>query len=133
VIFLNDGGQLVIVPTPSSGGSPTAALTTLLEWPQHDRGGLTTAINDRTRLLRPVDVTNAIATVLLSRDFVDVPARQELLAVAQVVYTATAVGGIAAVRFVVDGSSIEVPGGDGRLVTRPVGRSDYPDLLAAGP
>ena len=130
VIFLSDGDQLVAVATLDPVTSPTAALTDLLQWPQRASGRYRSAINERTRLLAPVYVEGGVAIVSLSAEFVDVAARQELIAVAQVVFTATAVAGVRAVRFVVDGNALEVPRGDGRLVTRPVGRDDYPRLLA---
>jgi hypothetical protein len=132
VIFLNKGGRLVGVSTPTGDGSPTAALTALLAWPPGGKNELRTAINEKTRLVGPVRVAAGVASVYLTRDFVDLPPRDEVIAVGQIVYTTTTSSAITAVRFFVDGDAIEVPQGDGRLVTGPVGRSDYPDLLAGG-
>lgn len=51
-------------------------------------------------------------------------------AVGQIVLTATAIDGIARVRFRVDGEPVQVPTGDGTLVPGPVTRTDYEALLA---
>lgn len=136
VIYLINRDRLAAVATSSTGGSTTAAVLKLLNWsrqrPTPSRG-LSTAVNDRTTLVNPVVTNNGIATVFLSREFVDVPERTEVLAVAQVVFTLTAVAGVSAVQFSVGGDFIEVPVGTRQLVSRPVSRSDYPDEGSVNP
>lgn len=46
---------------------------------------------------------------------------------AQIVYTLTALEGIDAVRFTLDGDPVAVPQGDGSLTEIPVGRASYPE------
>jgi hypothetical protein len=129
-IFLSQGGQLVPVTMPINGTSLGAVVTALLTW-SGGGGNLTSAINDRTRLLKWATDDQGVALLSFSAEFADVPSRTERLAVAQVVYTATSVPGISSVRFSVQNTPIEVPTASGRLVSRPVTRDDYADLLAA--
>ena len=134
VIFLSARGELVPMAIAADGTSASVAVTTLLEWPRR-RGatsGLTTAINENTRLVNPVTIKNGVATVTLSQQFLDEQRQTQLLAVAQLVYTVTALPGVSAVRLGVRDDQIEVPVADGRLVSRPVTRDDYPGLLGTG-
>ena len=129
-IFLSRGGELVPVTTSINGTSVGAVVTALLTW-SGGGGNLTSAIGDRTRLLRWATDEQGVAQLSFSAEFADVPSRTERLAVAQVVYTATSVPGISSVRFSVQNMPIDVPTATGRLVSRPVIRDDYADLLAA--
>jgi spore germination protein GerM len=75
----------------------------------------------------PVD---GLATIDLSRQLLDVTGRQQILALAQVVYTATAYPNVDRVLFQFDGASREVPNGDGTLTSTPLGRLSYRGLVS---
>jgi hypothetical protein len=74
--------------------------------------------------------TRDLVEVELSDEFVDLPANQQLLAVAQITCTLTSQPGIARVSFRLDERELEVPLQGGELVGRPVTRTDYADLIA---
>lgn len=93
-----------------------------------DRAGLRSSIPVGTELLGVTqDVT--VATVDLTSDFAAVGGRQELLAVAQVVLTATGIEGVDAVRFELDGTQTAVPTSSGALADGPVTAADYAALF----
>lgn len=89
--------------------------------------GLTTDVPAQTRLIS-LDLTGPIATVDLSSEFSAVGGSEQVLAVAQIVYTLTASPQISSVQFAIDGKTIEVPDGSGSLADAPRRRGDYPDV-----
>lgn len=70
------------------------------------------------------------AVVELGVDFPELPADQQLLAVAQITCTLTAQPGVQRVSFELEGRTLSVPVQGGELVDRPVVRSDYVDFFA---
>lgn len=91
--------------------------------------GVRTALEGDDPVLR-ADRDGSRVEVELSDDFTELPADQQLLAVAQITCTLTAQPGVLDVVFVLDDRRIEVPVQGGVLVDRPVVRGDYEDLLA---
>jgi spore germination protein GerM len=89
--------------------------------------GVRTAISNQTRLLS-VRIQSAVATIDLSGDFAAIGGRDQILAVAQLVYTATAAQGVLGVRLSLDGKPVEVPRGDGTLTQDPLNPADYSAL-----
>lgn len=73
-------------------------------------------------------LTDGVAVVDLPTTLDRLGAHNEILAVAQIVFTITAEPGITGVRLTSGGSPMEIPTGSGRLVTRAVTRQDYPRL-----
>jgi hypothetical protein len=71
-----------------------------------------------------------LVEVELSDEFVELPANQQLLAVAQITCTLTAQPGTGRVSFLFEERELEVPLQGGELVDRPVTRDDYADLIA---
>lgn len=61
----------------------------------------------------------------LSGSFVDSPVREQILALSQIVYTATALDGIGGVEIWVDGGPAEVPTAQGSLKRGALTRADY--------
>ncbi|HEX4541322.1 MAG TPA: GerMN domain-containing protein [Acidimicrobiales bacterium] len=89
--------------------------------------GLRTAITAQTSVSAgPVGF--GVGTVDLGGAFGQVGGQEQILAVAQLVFTATGVPGIAKVQFTLAGRPVEVPAGDGTLTQGPLGRSDFPSL-----
>ena len=88
--------------------------------------GITTAVPAGT--LASVDVKRGTAKVDLRAAFGDIRSREQLLALAQVVYTLTGQPGIGGVNFSVEGKSIKVPLADGTLSDDPLSRDDFKGL-----
>lgn len=93
-----------------------------------DRAGLRTSIPSGTTLM-DVRIDDAVATLDLSRDFVAVGGEEEILAVAQIVLTATGVEGVSSVRFEIERLPTGVPVSGGAIATEPVGADDYMSLV----
>lgn len=109
----------------------TAAMTALVAGPTaRERGSvpnLVTTIPAGTRFLG-VTVVNGTATVDLSREFEGGGGSLSLfMRIAQVVYTLTQFSSVTGVRFALDGQLVEMLGGEGIMVDRAIGRSDYRD------
>ena len=65
----------------------------------------------------------------LSADLSQIPAADQILALAQVVCTLTSLPGIGQVHFTRDGKAVDIPRADGSLTNRPVARADYDSLF----
>jgi hypothetical protein len=121
------GPRLEAVPRPARELSPQAALELLVTGP--DRGqvaaGIRTALAPQRLTVMPqAGAPAGTAVVAASRDFAGVSGNDQLLAVAQVVWTVTGVGGVQRVQVTVDGAPVEVPT-DAGLSRGPVTRADY--------
>jgi spore germination protein GerM len=93
--------------------------------PAESEAGLRTLLTPDVTI-DDVRMARGVATIELSGIGSSQPSsRERALAVAQMVYTATAIAGVDRVRFEVAGEPAEVPRGDGTLTSRPVDRSDY--------
>ena len=77
-------------------------------------------------------LSGGVATVNFDTNPVQVVGPAQVLAVAQVVFTATAQAGVTGVVFRIGGAPIQVPNGLGGLVNGPVGRADYAPEAPAG-
>ncbi len=129
-LFFVTGLSLVTV---DRGGptavSPTAAIRALLRGPSESEAasGLRSLIPSDASV-RGVSVRDGVATLRLEGQFVDdADATARGLALAQLVYTATAIPGIDRVRLRLGGKLVALPRGDGELTNGPVGRGDYPE------
>jgi spore germination protein GerM len=107
----------------------TEALNALLAGPTDAEvaNGLRTSVSAQTSLSAGV-VGFGVGTVDLGGAFGQVGGQEQILAVAQLVFTATSVPGIVKVQFTLGGRPVEVPAGDGTLTQGPLGRSDFPSL-----
>jgi Spore germination protein len=134
-IFLVTGGQLIDVPRSTSEPGLEGTLRLLLEGPTAAEisAGVRSAIAAGTHL-RSATLEAGSAVVDLSRAFLDLGGEEQILAVAQLVLTATAVPGVDSVRFALDGEDLEVPRADGTLVRAPLTAGDYAALrVGTGP
>lgn len=95
-----------------------------------DRAGLRSSVPVGTRLLE-VRVDEGVVRVNLSSDFAAVGGEQELLAVAQVVLTASRFEGVEGVVFELDGVRTDVPVPSGALAAAPVTQDDYAELVGS--
>ncbi len=125
------GSRLEAAERPAEDSAIDAALDALAAGPTRAEvlDGVRTALSPQSLTPdRPV-TADAVVTVGVSREFTEVAGGNQLLAVAQVVFTVTEVPGVEAVRITADGSPVEVPTDDG-LTADPVGREDYASVAA---
>lgn len=116
------------VTTPVTVGKVVEAL---LAGPSEEEASrLATAITSETKLLSIEGPTDGLVTIDLSRDVLDITGRQQILALAQVVWTVTALPNVDRVLFEFDGEPSEVPNGNGTLTSSPLGRLSYRDLAS---
>ncbi len=80
-------------------------------------------------LIRRAEVSGSTASIDLDAAFADTPSTDQILALGQLVLTATAMSQIRSVRLTVDGEPTQVPRGDGSLTRRPLTARDYRSLL----
>lgn len=134
VYFTSTGDR--VVPEPGYVAPPAdlaAVISVLLKGPSitEERAGLQTGLGIDVRLLRS-SVSSDVVTLDFDTAFGQISGPQEVLAVAQVVFTvvsklaSTQVG----VLFEIDGAPIDVPTSTGALVPGPVHESEYATLLA---
>lgn len=123
-------GHRVIEAIPGVG---RAAMEALLAGPGdvESEAGLTSAIPEGTELLDLV-VEDGIATVDLSAGFESGGGSLSIIArVAQVTFTLTQFPTVDAVRFMIEGQPVEALGGEGLILSEPVDRSGFEDILPA--
>ncbi len=134
-VWFNDG-ERSLRHLPDRGGTPrigTAALESLLAGPNDfERGyGLTTAMPQGTSLLG-LSIENGIASVDLTSEFESGGGTLSMQArLAQVVYTLTQFPTVKGVLLRLDGERVDVIGGEGILIDRPLRRKDFAELLPA--
>lgn len=92
--------------------------------------GLRTAVPDDA-VTSASSSSSSVAHVDLASSFAAVDPAEQLLAIAQIVFTASAVTGVDSVAFSVAGHPAEVPIDGATLVSRAVGRSDYTSVVPA--
>lgn len=132
VVFLVDGERLAPVrrqvPAPAT---PSAVLAALAAGPTpaEATAGLRSAPVAGAALAQ---VTAGAATVALDRDFAAIGLNEQVLALAQLVYTITELPGIGGVRFSVDGRPIEIPTANGPTKTGAATRADFAAVGPAG-
>lgn len=132
VYFVRDGHLVAADRHVVGGNVPENTVRLLLAGPlpTEAAGRLSSDIPTGTRLVS-LDLNESVATVDLTSDFGAVGGSEQVLAVAQLVYTVTASEYINAVVFAINGERIEVPDGSGSLSSTPMRRNNYPRLLAS--
>ena len=129
-VYLIDGDRLRPVPRAALGGiSPAARLEALRAGPTSDEtaAGLGSALNEETRI-QISRVAGGTATVDLPPALAALVGSDQVLALAQLVFTLTEDPSIGRVIFTVDGEPVAAPVGDGALIGRAVDRGDFPAL-----
>ncbi len=111
----------------------TSAIEELLRGPSEaDRErGLRTTIAD-PEAVGAVSLARGTAAIELTTLFTELPASDQVFAIAQIVLTATDLRGVGRVRFLLDGQEVAVPLPDGTTSTETVSRDDYLSLTASG-
>jgi spore germination protein GerM len=126
-IFLVRGGQLYRVERRVPRGEGLdGVLGSLEEGPDDFElfSGLRSALPAGGPHLR-WRVSDGVAVIALPKDFAGLGIVEQVLAIGQIVYTATAINGIDAVQVTSGDRPVEVPVGTGELVSRPVTRDDF--------
>lgn len=128
VYFLR-GERLVAVPRAVSPSTVEAAVQALIAGPSSDEAaaGLHSSVGPSIRVRR-AEVQGGVAHIDLSSPFAQARSEDQVVAVAQFVYTATGLPGVEAVAITVDGEPIEVPTREGALASGPLRRADFPGL-----
>jgi hypothetical protein len=124
VLYLCREDQLEPVEFLFEGQGVAGRISALLMLPALPEG-LRTAIPTGTRL-KGTQQDGAAVTLELSEQVLRVRGPDQRLALAQLVYTATEVPGVLGVRVSVNGSVVPLPDQSGRLVERPLQRTDLP-------
>lgn len=89
--------------------------------------GMRSAISPDTDILgAPIEAR--IVTVNVSKNFAFGLPTDQIMAVAQVVFTAVDIPGVTGVLFAENGRRQEVPQGDGSSTSAPLGRASYPQV-----
>lgn len=109
--------------------TPTAALEELFKGAndQEDEAGLGTELPADLTLLDADPIAGTLQ-VDVSQEILDLPAPALLLAVAEIVFTASELDGVREVRLKVNGRNREWPDGSGELQSRALSVYDYPGL-----
>ena len=124
-LYLVQNQRLVRVRRPT-GIEPTVnAVLDALTRPNVDEtfGGRRSELTD-PGLLVSVFAERGTANVELGEGFSALLGSEQLLAIGQIVYSLTEVGGIGNVAFSLAGNPLEVPGVDGGLISGPIARED---------
>lgn len=127
VYFVLDDDLVAVERALPSGGGARRAVAALLEGVTEDEAalGLRSALPPGDDTVAGVEVDRDTATVDLRPAFADIGSEGQALALAQMVFTATARPGIGRVAFTLEGVPVEVPRGDGTLTGEPLTRDDF--------
>ena len=115
------------LPSPPASGVIFESLLGPVAEPEQ-RAGLRTAIPPDTQVIA-LKEDGTLLQIDLSREFASVGGEEEILAVAQIVLTASSIEGIDLVTFALDGVPTGVPVASGALSDNPVGARDYESLV----
>jgi spore germination protein GerM len=130
-VYLVSGDRLFAVPrtVPAPASAPQAMASLLAGTTADERSeaGLRTAVSRRADLA-VVAVSGRSARVELDQSVVGARGREQLLALAQIVFTLASLPDIDSVDFTLRGVPVEVPTGDGTLKSGPLGTRDYAAL-----
>ncbi|SEK67588.1 Sporulation and spore germination [Blastococcus sp. DSM 46786] len=132
VVFFVRGAELAPASRATSAATPESAVALLAAGPTRDEviGGLRTAVAPQS-IVADEGLPGGITAVSVTREFAGITGGNQLLAVAQVVWTLTELPGTARVRFLIEGAPLEVPTDDG-LSDEPVGRDEFLSVAPPG-
>ncbi len=106
--------------------SPAQVVEALILGPVGDEAsrGLRTAIPPVTEV-RAVSTEGGSITLDLTNEFTSVGSEQQILAIAQIVFSLTEIPDVTSVRLLVAGETVQLPREDGSLTSTPLRRDDY--------
>lgn len=131
-LHFDDGGLLIRVERRVADTD----LGTLVEELEREPDTMEAAVGLRSALtdidaVVSTDREGDLATIDLAPDFGEISGSDQLVALAQIVFTVTDRPGIDRVNFTLDGAAVEIPTGSGSLTSGTVTRDDYQDLEPA--
>ena len=129
-VYLVEQGRLVRHAQPGAGDDGLSALRSLLS-AAAPQGTRRTAVPAGTSLLS-ASADGDLVVLDLSGEFGEVRGRDQLLAVAQVVWTVTERPPLRRVRLTVEGRELPLPVDTGAAASGPVTRDDYASVGPAG-
>lgn len=129
-VYWIDGVHLLPVRRTSTEATLASAIESLRAGPDQGEtaSGLRSAIASPAMIVS-AEVRSGRATVVLDRSFLTLPGNEQVLAVAQIVYTVTVAPGIGQIDFQLDGRPLPVPRGDGQPSAGSVSRDDYVSMV----
>lgn len=130
-IYLIQGDRLVERSRSVADNAPTDVITQLLFGPTEEEldSSIRSALSAGARLLG-VTMDDGIATIDIGTPFTDVEQTYEIIsALGQLVFTATGVPGVVAVKLALDGEIVPAPTESGETIRSPLTRADYDGLL----
>jgi spore germination protein GerM len=120
IFLVTSSGHLVAVTreVPAAQESLAAVLGTLVRGPTNTEAaaGLSSSVPAQTTILGAVIGTGGVATVNLGGTFGQLVGQAQIQAVAQIVFTATALPGVTSVAFELVGQAVDVPVASGAQV-----------------
>ncbi len=121
-----------LTPTVRMVAAPVSLgtlLASLIQGPSDSEAqtGLRSAVNPQTRVLNS-EINGDVAVVNVGEAFSGIGVQEQILALAQLVYTATELPGVTSVQVQLNSAPAAVPRGDGTLSRVPLRRSDFPTL-----
>ena len=120
IFLVMSSGHLVAVTreVPAAQESLVTVLDALVQGPTNSEAlaGLETAVPAQTTVLSAISGPGGIATVNLGGTFAQLVGQPQIQAVAQIVFTVTALPGVAGVSFELGGHAVEVPVASGAQV-----------------
>jgi spore germination protein GerM len=128
-VYLVAEERLVDIDRPVADGAGLSDLLELVVDGPSDTErvlGVTTAIPEGA--VAAVSSSRGLAEVDLTAEFGEIRSADQLLALAQIVYTLTAQPGIGGVNFTLEGEDVDVPLGDGAVGTEALTREDLRSL-----
>lgn len=123
-VFFVRTDRLAPVVREAEQASVSVALELLAAGPTSSEAGAGVRTALAPQPLTVVDAADGTIVIGATRDFAGISGTNQLLAVAQLVWTVTDIPGVDAVWITVDGSPIELPTDDG-LSSQAVGRENY--------
>lgn len=132
-LYSEEAERLVRVQRPIISTSVPSLLAQLETGPTDAEAdaGLRSALSD-TDAIASVDVEGGIAVVDLAETFQELGGGDQLVAIAQLVFTATGRPDVDEVTLTLEGETVEVPRGDGSLTSGSLERADYESLSPSG-
>ncbi|MEO7836799.1 MAG: GerMN domain-containing protein [Acidimicrobiales bacterium] len=134
VFFVLAGRMYPVMRQVNAPATVPKSLTALVFGTQSDEAiqGIRSAINPEAGVQsRAIDPATFL--VDLSAEFVQGSTSEQVLGLAQIVYTATEIPGVTGVLFTLNGEPIEVPTASGSLTSRPINREAFADFAPVAP
>ena len=111
------------VPAPVDAAAAMSGLLSGVSKSETDEG-IRSALPDASMVVG-ADISRGTAIVELAPEFLDIPVGDQVLALAQIVYTLTDLRGVGRVRFTIDETPVVVPLPEGDSTEDSVSRDDF--------